>query len=92
MQAQLTSVHTCHSLQHDTKQDVQHHTCNMMQAEHAMGTVGKGNDIPMVLSPAGSTCLARCKASDVARSAFAGVTARMMALSPCKVKVNEINA
>ena len=47
----------------------------------------------MVLSPAGSTCLARCKASDVARSAFAGVTARMMALSPCKgKKANNINA
>ena len=37
----------------------------------------------MVLSPAGSTSLARWRASDVARSAFAGVTARMMALSPC---------
>ena len=58
----------------------------MMQAEHAVGTVGQGHDIPMVLSPAGSTCLARCKASEVARSAFAGVTARIMALSPCKDK------
>ena len=38
---------------------------------------------PMVRSPAGSTSLARWRASEVARSAFAGVTARMMALSPC---------
>ena len=37
----------------------------------------------MVRSPAGSTSLARCKASDVAKSALAGVTARMIALSPC---------
>jgi len=40
--------------------------------------------VPMVLSPAGSTCRARCSASEVARSALAGVTARMMALSPCR--------
>ena len=39
---------------------------------------------PMVRSPAGSTCRARCSASEVARSALAGVTARMIALSPCK--------
>jgi hypothetical protein len=37
---------------------------------------------PMVRSPVGSTSLASLRASDVARSAFAGVTARMMALSP----------
>lgn len=37
---------------------------------------------PMVRSPMGSTSLASRSASDVARSAFAGVTARMMALSP----------
>ena len=37
----------------------------------------------MVRSPEGSTSRARCSASEVARSALAGVTARMMALSPC---------
>ena len=38
----------------------------------------------MVRSPAGSTSRARCRASEVARSALAGVTAKMMALSPCE--------
>mmetsp|Transcript_5727 Transcript_5727/g.16370 ORF Transcript_5727/g.16370 Transcript_5727/m.16370 type:complete len:200 (+) Transcript_5727:1420-2019(+) len=37
---------------------------------------------PMVRSPAGSTSRARCSASEVARSALAGVTARIMAFSP----------
>lgn len=41
------------------------------------------SSLPTVLSPAGSTSLAKWSASEVARSAFAGVTARMMALSPC---------
>lgn len=44
---------------------------------------GQGRSTPIVLSPAGSTCRARCSASDVAKSALAGVTARIMALSPC---------
>lgn len=41
---------------------------------------------PMVREPAGSTSRASCSASDVARSALAGVTASMMALSPCRVR------
>lgn len=43
---------------------------------------------PIVRSPAGSTSRARCSASDVARSALAGVTARMMAFSPCAERTN----
>lgn len=38
---------------------------------------------PMVRSPGGSTSRAMRSASLVAKSALAGVTARMMALSPC---------
>jgi hypothetical protein len=38
---------------------------------------------PMVRSPEGSTSRAMRNASDVARSALAGVTARMIAFSPC---------
>ena len=38
---------------------------------------------PIVLSPAGSTLLAMLRASEVARSAFAGDTAKMMVFCPC---------
>lgn len=46
---------------------------------------------PIVRSPAGSTSRARCSASDVARSALAGVTARMMAFSPCTAMTASVN-
>ncbi len=46
---------------------------------------------PIVRSPVGSTSRARCKASDVARSAFAGVTARMIALSPCRESIKNVS-
>jgi hypothetical protein len=47
---------------------------------------------PMVREPAGSTSRASCSASDVARSAFAGVTARMMAFSPCFTHNSHVSA
>jgi hypothetical protein len=47
---------------------------------------------PMVRSPVGSTSRASLSASEVARSALAGVTARMMALSPAPARASPLRS